>query len=116
MEETAAPAITHVALPGSTAPIDFSPVGLFMHADIVVQCVILMLLFASIWRWAVILQKSFRLKRLKAKAVYFEDRFSAGSALDALYNKINCPPSDPMTAVFCAALKDHRTAAEKSLL
>lgn len=116
MEENAAPAITHVALPGSVAPIDFSPVGLFMHADITVKFVILMLLCASVWSWAVILQKSFRLKRLKAKAVYFEDRFWSGGALEELYNKINGRPSDPMTAVFCAAVKELRTAAEKSLL
>jgi biopolymer transport protein TolQ len=113
MEERA---VTTVALPGSAAQMDFSPLGLFMHADIVVKAVILALLLASIWSWAVILQKSFRLKRLKAKAVYFEDRFWAGGALDDLYNKINGRPSDPMTAVFCAAVRELRSAAEKSLM
>jgi biopolymer transport protein TolQ len=114
MEERAP--ITQVALTGSAPPIDFSPLGLFMHADIAVKCVILMLLLASIWSWAVILQKSFRLKRLKAKADYFEDRFWAGGGLDDLYNKINGRPTDPMTAVFVAAVKELRAAAEKGVL
>jgi biopolymer transport protein TolQ len=113
MEERA---VSQVALPGSAAAMDFSPLGLFMHADITVKMVILTLILASVWSWAVILQKSFRLKLLKAKAVYFEDRFWAGGALDDLYNKINGRPSDPMTAVFCAAVKELRAAAEKSLL
>jgi biopolymer transport protein TolQ len=113
MEERA---VSQIALPGSVAQMDFSPLGLFMHADITVKLVILVLIFASIWSWAVILQKSYRLKRLQAKAVYFEDRFWAGGALDDLYNKINGRPSDPMTAVFCAAVKELRAAAEKSLL
>src|SRR5262249_55016367 len=102
--------------PGSVANVDFSPLGLFMHADIVVKVVIFLLLLASIWSWAVILQKSFRLKRLKAKAIYFEDRFWGSNALDDLYNKINGSPTDPMTAVFCAAVKELRTAAEKGLM
>src|ERR1700761_3088020 len=115
MEERA---VSSVALPGSTASttVDFSPLGLFMHADIVVKMVILLLIFASIWSWAVILQKSFRLKRLKSKATYFEDRFWAGGALDDLYNKINGRPNDPMTAIFCAAVRELRTPPKKSLM
>jgi biopolymer transport protein TolQ len=113
MEERA---VSQIALPGSAAQMDFSPLGLFMHADITVKMVILSLILASVWSWAVIMQKSFRLKLLKSKAVYFEDRFWAGGALDDLYNKINGRPSDPMTAVFCAAVKELRAAAEKSLL
>ncbi|MBI3419821.1 MAG: protein TolQ [Proteobacteria bacterium] len=116
MEPQVTTPISRIDLPGSVAHMDFSPVGLFMHADIVVKAVILVLLVASIWSWAVILQKSFRLKRLKDKAVYFEDRFWAGGALDDLYNKINGRPNDPMTAVFCAAVKELRSAAEKGLL
>ncbi len=113
MEERA---VSTLNLPGSAPPMDFSVWGLFMHADIVVKAVIIVLLLASVWSWAVILQKSFRLKRLKEKAVYFEDRFWAGGALDDLYNKIQGRPNDPMTAVFCAAVKELRNAAEKSLL
>ncbi len=108
--------VSHVNLPGSAASYDFSPMGLFLHADTVVKAVILALILASIWSWAVIMQKSVRLKNLKNKAIYFEDRFWAGGGLDELYNKINGHPNDPMTAVFCAAVRELRTAAEKSLL
>lgn len=108
--------IDQVKLAGSVAKQDFSAFGLFMHADPIVKIVMLILIFASIWTWAVIFQKAFRMKRLRAKALYFEDRFWAGGSLDALFEKIDGKPSDPMTAVFCAAMREWKTAAEKNLM
>jgi biopolymer transport protein TolQ len=108
--------IDTVKLAGSTPAHDFSAFGLFMQADIIVKLVMVMLVVASIWTWAIILQKSFRLKRLKAKADYFEDRFWAGGTLEALYEKIDGKVTDPMTAVFVAAMRELKNAVEKNLL
>ena len=108
--------IDTVKLAGSVANHDLSAWGLFMQADIIVKLVMLMLLSASVWTWAVILQKSFRLKRLKAKADYFEDRFWAGGSLEALFEKIDGKVNDPLTAVFVAAMRELKTAADKNLL
>jgi biopolymer transport protein TolQ len=108
--------IDQVALAGSTAGIDLSIWGLFMHADLVGKCVILGLLVISVITWAVIFDKATKLRRLNRKAVYFEDRFWSGMALDQLYEKIGKRPSDPMQAVFVAGMKEWRAATEKGLL
>ncbi len=108
--------VDQVKLPGSMPAHDLSAFGLFMQADIVVKLVMLLLVAASVWTWAIIFQKSMKLKRLKDKAVYFEDRFWAGGSLDALYEKIGNHITDPMTAVFAAAMHELKSAAEKNLL
>jgi biopolymer transport protein TolQ len=105
-----------VKLAGSVASHDLSAWSLFMQADIVVKMVMLLLIMASVWSWAVILQKTFKLKRLKAKADSFEDRFWSGGSLEALHEKISGKVTDPMTAVFVAAMRELKTAAEKNLL
>ena len=46
----------------------FSPTALFLHADWVVQAVILLLLAASVWCWAIILDKLLRLHSLHRQA------------------------------------------------
>lgn len=108
--------VDQIKLPGSVPHTDMSALGLFMHADGVVKLVILALVFASIWTWAIILQKSTKLKDLKSRASYFEDRFWAGGSLDTLYDKINGRPGDPMSSIFVAAMKEWKAAAEKNLM
>lgn len=107
--------VDQVKLAGSTAVHDMSAWGLFMQADIVVKLVMIMLIVASVWTWAVIFQKAWKLRRLKDKATYFEDRFWSGGSLDMLYEKINTP-TDPLSSVFCAAMKELKSAAEKNHL
>ena len=68
MEETAA----------MTLGTDFSVVGMFMQADPVVKAVMIGLALASIWSWAVIIDKSLTFGRLKKKARKFEDQFWSG--------------------------------------
>ena len=50
-------------LGGSTPPIDMSVYGLFMQADWVVKAVMIALLLASFWSWAIIFEKMIRLAR-----------------------------------------------------
>lgn len=108
--------VDQIKLPGSVAHHDMSPLGIFMQADGVVKIVILILIFASIWTWAVILEKYFKMKKLKDKAVFFEDRFWAGGSLDSLYDKLNGKAIDPMSGIFVAAMKEWKTAIEKNLM
>lgn len=108
--------VDQIKLPGSVAHQDMSPLGIFLHADSVVKIVIILLLMASVWTWAVILQKSMRLNRLKNRATYFEDRFWAGGSLDVLFEKIDGKATDPMSAIFVAAMKEWKSAAEKNLM
>ena len=44
-------------LGGSSPPIDMSVYGLFMQADWVVKAVMIALLLASFWSWAIIFER-----------------------------------------------------------
>ena len=85
-----------------------SPWSLFWNADWVVKAVIILLLIASIWCWAIIFEKSVTLRRLNGRADRFEQAFWSGSAVDDLYDRIGGHPPDPMSAVFVAAMREWR--------
>jgi biopolymer transport protein TolQ len=74
--EGAASAVDAVAAAGPQ--IDLSAFALFLHADPVVKGVMVLLLLASIWCWAVILDKAFRLFALRRDAKAFEEGAQAG--------------------------------------
>ena len=83
---------------------DLSVVGMFMQADPVVKAVMAGLALASVWSWAIIIDKSMTLSRLKAKARRFEDAFWSGKPLDDLYRRVQDKPDHPMAKVFVAAM------------
>jgi biopolymer transport protein TolQ len=98
---------TQLATPGSS----LSLWGLFLQADIVVKLVILCLLAASIWVWAIIFEKTTSLRRANREANAFEDRFWSGGSLDELYEHEGQKPSNPIAAVFGAAMGEWRRTA-----
>ena len=61
-----------------------SPWALFLQADIVVKAVMIGLLLASIWSWAIIFERSRRLKQINGEAEAFEQRFWKAKTLDEL--------------------------------
>ena len=79
-------------LAGSVPVADLSLWGLFMQADIIVKMVMLLLIFASFWSWAIIFEKTFRLKRLGSKAEQFEESFWSGGSLEELYDRVSNRP------------------------
>jgi len=97
-----------VTLAGSVADMDFSMVSLFMRADLVVKSVIVLLLMASFWCWAIIFEKTFGMRRLNKRSNEFEKSFWSGSSLDELYDRISAQPRDAMSAVFVAAMREWR--------
>jgi len=113
----AQPAIAVAAnqLAGSVTSNDMSLMGLFGHADIVGKAVIVALLIISVLTWGIIFDKMTKLKKLKGKAEYFEERFWGAGSLDMLYDKIK-RPADPMQAVFVAGMKEWRSAQDKGLM
>ncbi|MDH3335844.1 MAG: Tol-Pal system subunit TolQ, partial [Rhodospirillaceae bacterium] len=68
-------AVDAINLAGSVGAADFSVWSLFMRADWVVKLVIIMLLAASIWSWAIIFDKVSNLRRLNKLAREFENTF-----------------------------------------
>src|SRR5581483_2121318 len=85
--------------------------GLFMQADIVVKLVMLALLAASVWVWAIVFEKWSTLRRVNREADGFEDRFWSGGSLDELYDTEGAKPRNPMAAVFGAAMGEWRRSS-----
>ena len=83
---------------------DLSMLGLFLSADLVVKIVIVLLLGASVWVWAIIFEKATALRRANRDAAQFEDRFWSGGSLDELYDAEGTRPRHPLAAVFGAAM------------
>ncbi len=84
----------------------FTPVGLFVRADMVVKAVLLLLILASFWSWVLIIDKSMAFGSLKRKANHFETSFWSGRSLDELYAQHSDRVDQPFTAVFVAALRE----------
>jgi biopolymer transport protein TolQ len=61
-----------------------SPWAMFLQADIVVKAVMIGLLLASIWSWAIIFERSRRLRQIDGEAEAFEQRFWKAKTLDEL--------------------------------
>ena len=87
---------------------DLSIWGLFVQADIVVKLVMILLVFASVWVWAIVFEKITSLRRANRAADAFEDRFWSGGSLDDLYEQEGAKPEHPMAAVFGAAMSEWR--------
>ena len=104
---TAAPAPSVDAMAaGQSFDGDLSVIALFMHADIIVKAVALILIFASVWCWAIIFEKKATLGKLNRRANKFEDAFWSGEPLDKLYQRIKKSPHDPLLKTFSAGMEE----------
>ncbi len=92
--------------------IDFSVLGLFTKAHWVVQVVIIMLLVASFWSWAIIIDKIIRYRGLKRSFAAFEERFWSGASLDDLYTGLDETKRSPIERVFAAGMREWRRSFE----
>ena len=101
-----------VSLSGS-AVTDLSVWGLFLQADFIIQLVIVLLILASFWCWAIIFDKWRRIRRLSNEARQFEEMFWSGGSLDDLYDRIGTRPNDPMSAIFVAAMREWRRSTSQ---
>ncbi len=85
---------------------DLSMFGLFIMADPIVKAVMLALILASIWCWAVIIAKRSTLKKLNKKANMFEDSFWSGEPLDKIYQRVKNSKPDPLLTTFSAGMDE----------
>lgn len=94
---------------------DLSMWGLFLQADIVVKLVMLILMSASVWSWAIILEKRATLNKLRQRAVKFDDLFWSGEALDKLYDRIKKGKQDPLIRTFCAGMEEWQSGVSAGM-
>ncbi|WP_269330856.1 protein TolQ [Futiania mangrovi] len=87
---------------------EFSMWALFLRADLVVKAVMISLLLASVWSWAIIFEKMALMARLRRKARGFEDEFWSGEPVDGLYEDVKEKPDHPMARVFVSGMREWR--------
>ncbi|MGH6828742.1 MAG: protein TolQ [Rhizomicrobium sp.] len=90
----------------------FSIVESFLSAGVIVKTVMVLLLLASLWSWAIIINKAITFGSLKRKAARFEKMFWSGQSLDELYQQFTAHNDHPFAALFVAALREWRRAFE----
>ena len=98
---------------GGVTP-DFSLWGMFFNADIIVQAVMLLLLAASVWCWAIIFDKLLRLRRVTRQADSFEDAFWSGKSLEDLYDRVVKSADHPMAMLFATAMREWQRSVTPS--
>lgn len=103
------------AVAGAAMQHDLSMWALFMRADIIVKMVMIALLLASFWCWAIIFDKLMKVRQLTTRADQFEEAFWSGGSLEELYDRIGSRPLDPMSSIFVAAMREWRRSAAKGL-
>jgi biopolymer transport protein TolQ len=100
----------------AVTPETFSIVHLFMSADWVVKLVLGFLALASLWSWAVIIDKSVRFASLNGEANRFEDEVGSGRALEDVAANAGERPRHVLPRMLQAALREWREARAKGLL
>ncbi len=88
--------------------IDFSMLALFARATFTVKVVMLLLLLASFWSWAIIIQKFINYRRAKTESQSFDQAFWSGEPLDELYEKIGEAPRGASERIFSSGMLEWR--------
>ena len=91
---------------------DLSLFTLFWHAHIVVKLVMGGLLVASIFVWAIAIDKFFLFARTKRATDRFEAAFWSGQSLEELYRTVASRPTHSMAALFVAAMREWKRSFE----
>jgi biopolymer transport protein TolQ len=102
--------------PADAAPIahDLSLFGLFWQAHFAVKLVMVGLIAASVWCWAIIVDKTLLFARTKRAMDRFEEIFWSGQSLEELYRTLSSRPSTGLAAVFVAAMREWKRSFEGS--
>jgi len=102
-----------VGLGGST---DFSLMKLFLRADFVVKAVIIILISASIYSWALIFEKYKLFKKIDKSTTIFEEKFWKSKSAESFYNSLTNRDKDPITNIFQSAMVELIKTKSKSSL
>jgi len=89
---------------GVAQEMEFSLWALFARATLIVKLVILLLIVASFWSWAIIVQKLIDYRSARAEASVFDRAFWSGEPLDELFGRIGDNPSGASERVFAAGM------------
>lgn len=88
--------------------IDFSMLALFARASFAVKVVMILLIVASFWSWAIIIQKSLTYRRTRGQSDAFDRAFWSGEPLDELFEQIGAEPKSASERIFSAGMMEWR--------
>ena len=100
-----------VGLGGAT---DFSLVQLFLRADFVVKSVIIILIAASVYSWALIFEKQRLFKKIEKSTSHFEEKFWKSKSAENFYNNLSNRDKDPLANIFQSAMVELLKTKSKS--
>ena len=93
--------------------IDFSMWGLFMRATLTVKLVMILLIIASFWSWAIIVQKLIVYRAARRASDVFDRAFWSGEPLDELFQQTGPQPDGSSEKIFASGMtewrRSHRT-------
>lgn len=93
-----------------------SIVNLITQADFVVQLVMLALVLASMWSWAIIFDKIIKFRILKNRSDVFEDLFEGEATLENIYNEAKKFDNHPLARIFIACMKEWKSSNVKQIM
>lgn len=93
----------------------FRSLDLFFNASFFVQLIMILLVIASIYSWAIIIEKIIILRRYKRQIYLFEKDFWGGHSLALLYKKLTLTYPSGMAAIFVAAMAEWRKSMGKEV-
>ncbi len=102
--------IAQSALPLTSS--DLSIFILFWNAHWIVKVVMVGLLVASVWVWAIVIDKTILFGRCRKSMDRFEQAFWSGQSLEELYRSLSSRPSTSMGALFVAAMREWKRSFE----
>lgn len=86
--------------------------ALFWQAHIIVKLVMLGLMLASIWCWAIVVDKILLYGRTRRQMNRFETVFWSGQSLEELYGTLHNRTNHSMAALFVAAMREWKRSHE----
>ncbi|QPH55681.1 protein TolQ [Pontivivens ytuae] len=97
---------------GAASQVDFSLYALFMRATITVKIVMIMLVLASVWSWAIIVDRMLTYRKVRGADAQFENTFWSGQMLDDIHRNVGENPTVPTEAIFAAGMSEWEKAQE----
>jgi len=92
---------------------DVSLWALFMQAGFVVKFVMIGLLGASVWTWAIVVDKSISYGKARRQFDQFEQVFWSGQSLEELYRTLSERTNTGLSAIFVAAMREWKKSFER---
>ena len=100
------------AATAATEAVNFGIWHMFWQAGLVVKLVMLGLVGASVWCWAIVFEKFASFKKIDRSMDQFEQQFWSGQSLEDLYSAMSPRNNTGMAALFMAAMREWKRSQE----